>query len=157
MRPARGCLGKTSPSTHREHLTLALPPGSTHEAQAPEVAQQAQARRGTFSEVFGGSEHRGGKPPRSPRRGSFRSFQLEELVEEVEATILSKHRLRGPSKLAGVTGRRWRRFRYRQRARGEREESEGAGLGRLTDPDPSRFSLTEPGGPLGSNGPRPIC
>jgi hypothetical protein len=37
----------------------------------------------------------------------------------------------------------------RQRARGVREESEGAGLGRLTDPDPSRFGLTEPGGPIG--------
>jgi hypothetical protein len=35
--------------------------------------------------------------------------------------------------------------------------SEGAGLGRLTDPDPSRSGLTEPGGPVGSNGPKPIC
>jgi hypothetical protein len=92
---------------------LELPPASTHKAQAPEVAQQAQARRGTFSEVFGGGEHRGGKPPSSPWRRSFRSFQLEELVEEVEATILSKHRRRGPPELAGVTGRRRRRSRYR--------------------------------------------
>jgi hypothetical protein len=47
----------------------------------------------------------------------------------------------------------------RQRARGMREESEGARLGRLTDPDPSRFGLTEPGGPvgpIGPNGPRPF-
>jgi hypothetical protein len=47
-------------------------------------------------------------------------------------------------------------------SRGEREESEGAGLDRLTDPDPSRVGLTEPGGlvrlvgPIGPNGPRPF-
>jgi hypothetical protein len=33
---------------------------------------------------------------------------------------------------------------------------EGAGLGRLTDPDPSRFGLTEPVRPAGPNGPRPF-
>jgi hypothetical protein len=97
-----------------------------------------------------------GKTPRSPRRRSSHKFQLEDFVEGVEATILPKHQRRRPPEMAGVTGRRWRRSRYRQRARGEREESEGARLGRLTDPDPSRFGLTEPGGPVGSNGPRPI-
>jgi hypothetical protein len=46
-------------------------------------------------------------------------------------------------------------------SRGEGER-EGAGLGRLTDPDPSRVGLTEPGGPIGQvgpagpNGPRPF-
>jgi hypothetical protein len=44
-------------------------------------------------------------------------------------------------------------------SRGE-SKREGAGLGRLTDPDPTRVGLTEPGGPVGPvgpNGPRPIC
>jgi hypothetical protein len=46
-------------------------------------------------------------------------------------------------------------------SRGEGERV-GAGLGRLTDPDPSRVGLTEPGGlvgpvgPAGPNGPRPF-
>jgi hypothetical protein len=38
----------------------------------------------------------------------------------------------------------------------ERRLSEGAGLGRLTDPDPSRSGLTEPGGLVWPNGPKPI-
>jgi hypothetical protein len=51
-------------------------------------AQQAPAQRGTTSGVLGGGRSRGGKPPRSPRRGSPRIFQLEEFVEEVEAIVL---------------------------------------------------------------------
>jgi hypothetical protein len=89
-RPARGCLGKSSPSPHWEHHTLMLPPASTHEAQAPEQAQQAPARRGTASRVLGDGRSRGERPPRSPRRGGGWRFHLVEMEEGAEESISPK-------------------------------------------------------------------
>jgi hypothetical protein len=89
-RPARGYLGKSSPSTHQEHHTLALPSASTHEAQAPEQAQQTPARQSTASGVLGGGRSRGERPPRSPRRGGGRRFHLVEMEEGAEESILPK-------------------------------------------------------------------
>jgi hypothetical protein len=75
---------------HREHHTLALPPAFTHEAQTLEQAQQAPARRGTASEVFGGGRSREERLTRSPRRGGGRRFRLVEMVEGAEASVSPK-------------------------------------------------------------------
>jgi hypothetical protein len=132
-RPAKGCLGKSSPSTHREHHTLALPPVSTHETQAPEQAQQAPqalAQRGTASGVLGGGRSWGETPPRSPQRGGGRWFHLVEMKEGAEESISPKV---AAAKTTGEARRQRRWSSCCQGARGKREESEGLGwVGRPT-------------------------
>jgi hypothetical protein len=62
------------------------------------------------------------------------------LVEEVEVTILSKHRRRRSPEIAGdgqVAAAAIQIASELERERGERVR---AGLGRLTDPDPSRLA-----------------
>jgi hypothetical protein len=86
-----------------------------------------EAWRSTKSEAIGGGGFREGTPSRSPRRGSFRRSQLEELEEEVEATILSKHQWRRSPELAGVARRRRRWSRSPAGSRGREENEWGLG------------------------------
>jgi hypothetical protein len=136
--------GKVFTKLHREHHTLTLPPANTREAQAPEQAQQAPARRGTASGVLGGGRSRGERPPRSPRRGGGRRFHLVEMEEGAEKSISPKV---AAAKTTGV-GRRGQAaaaaIQLSPESRGEREESEG-GWARSVDrprPEPVRFNQT---------------
>jgi hypothetical protein len=98
---------------------------------APEDAQQAKERGGWEQYRTGGDWWRRiprGNPPRSPRRGRIREFQLEVLEEEVETIVLSKRRRQRSPGSAGTAGRRRGRSRspVSSRVRGG-EASEGSG------------------------------
>jgi hypothetical protein len=127
---------------HQEHHILALSPAFTHEAQALELAQQAPARRGTASEVFGGGRSREERSTRSPRRGGGRRFCLVEMIEGAEASVSAKV---AAAETTGV-GRRSQvaaaAIRHRQRySRGERGERGGwAGSVDRPRPEPGRIN-----------------
>jgi hypothetical protein len=105
---------------------------------------------------------------RKPKRSQASDLLGEETAgksvrwrrERVEMGVFCpRWQRRSPPQLAGEARRRRRRSCVASELEGE---SERAWLGRLTDPDPSRVGLTEPGGPvgpvgpIGPNGPRPF-
>jgi hypothetical protein len=114
-------------------------PASSHQAQAPELAQQAPARRGTAAGVLNGDRSRGRGPIRSPQEGSGRRNHLVELVEGAMAsdspevaTVMAT----GDGRSGQVTAAVIQIASELERESGERVR---ARLGRLIDPDPSRL------------------
>jgi hypothetical protein len=127
-------------------------PASSHQAQAPELAQQAPAQWGTAAGVLSGNRSWGEGPIRSPQVGSGRRNHLVELVAGAVASDSPKV----ATAIATGDGRSGRAMAAaNQIARGttrERGRANGAGLGRFDRPRPEPVGLAEPGGPDGPAG-----
>jgi hypothetical protein len=147
----RAHTGSTTPQRFHWHAR------THHKHQWSHSKHQKGARWGIEPEVTGEGGNRGESNPRSPRRGSSHQFQLEEVVEEVGATVLPKRRRRRPPVMVGMVGRRRRWFRVCQRAQGG-EGERVRGLGWVGWPTQTRAGLVQPGqvGWLGLMGQSPF-
>jgi hypothetical protein len=149
-RPARGCLGTSSPGCSGEISCNASTRGCS-------ASTREEARRGIKLEAIGGGRSRGVESPRSPRGGGARWFHLVELVEGAGAHVSPGWQRRSSPELAGeARRRRWRSSR--QRDRGRRRAK--AGLGRFDRPRTWPVGL-DPAGVAGlghwASGPKPFC